>query len=236
MVNNLPKYNEIRDNSTLEMIAYHEMGHSLTANLFKSFFKINKVTINANNNGAGGFTLFTPNDQYVNYPTKKYLLANMIVAMGGRAAEVIYYNKTSNNLPIYNENELFSNIKNLDITTGSSNDLMQTNNIARQYIDLFVINNFKNKEDCDIDCKQDCCNEKLEVFKRQENFNSPNSLSDNSKYSIDKECSELISYAYNKALDILIKNKDLLVESSNLLIKEKTINSTYFKDLFCSYY
>ena len=232
----LPKYNEIRDNSTLEMIAYHEMGHSLTANLFKSFFKINKVTINANNNGAGGFTLFTPNDQYVNYPTKKYLLANMIVAMGGRAAEVIYYNKTSNNLPIYNENELFSNIKNLDITTGSSNDLMQTNNIARQYIDLFGINNFKNKEDCDIDCKQDCCNEKLEVFKRQENFNSPNSLSDNSKYSIDKECSELISYAYNKALDILIKNKDLLVESSNLLIKEKTLNSTYFKDLFCSYY
>ena len=106
----LPKNNDLRDNKTLSMIAYHEIGHALTANLFKSFFNINKVTINANNNGAGGFTLFTPNDEYVNYPTKKYLLANMIVAMGGRAAEVIFYNKTINGLPVYNEKELLGEI------------------------------------------------------------------------------------------------------------------------------
>lgn len=233
----LPKNNDMRDNKTLSMIAYHEMGHALTANLFKSFFNINKVTINANNNGAGGFTLFTPNDEYVNYPTKKYLLANMIVAMGGRAAEVIFYNKTDTNLPIYNEKELFSNIKNLDITTGSSNDLIQTNNLARQYIDLFGVNNFErldsfSRELNNFDYKHD----KLEIYKREENFNSPNTLSENSKYTVDYECSLLINYAYNRAIDILVKNKDLLIESSNKLLREKTLNSTYFDNLYCSYY
>lgn len=233
----LPKNNDFRDNKTLSMIAYHEMGHALTANLFKSFFNINKVTINANNNGAGGFTLFTPNDEYINYPTKKYLLANMIVAMGGRAAELIFYNKTSPMLPIYNEKELFSNIKNLDITTGSSNDLIQTNNLARQYIDLFGVNNFERLDSFSRELNNfDYTHDKLEIYKREESFNSPNILSENSKYTVDYECSLLINYAYNKAIDILVKNKDLLIESSNKLLREKTLNSTYFDNLYCSYY
>ena len=233
----LPKNNDNRDNNTLSMVAYHEMGHALTANLFKSFFNINKVTINANNNGAGGFTLFTPVDEYVNYPTKKYLLANMIVAMGGRAAEVIFYNKTSNSLPIYNEKELFSNIRNLDITTGSSSDLIQTNNLARQYIDLFGVNNFEKADSFSRELTNfDYSYDKIEIYKKQENFNSPNSLSENSKCNVDYECSLLINYAYNKAIDILVKNKELLVQSSDKLLREKTLNSTYFDNLYCNYF
>lgn len=233
----LPKNNDMRDNKTLSMISYHEMGHALTANLFKSFFNINKVTINANNNGAGGFTLFTPNDEYINYPTKKYLLANMIVAMGGRAAELIFYNKTDTNLPIYNEKELFSNIKNLDITTGSSNDLVQTNNLARQYIDLFGVNNFERLDSFSKELNNfDYSHDKLEIYKKDDNFYSPNTLSENSKYTVDYESSLLINYAYNRAIDILVKNKDLLIESSNKLLREKTLNSTYFDNLFCTYY
>ena len=50
-------------------------------------------TINANTNGAGGYTLFTSDERYMSYPTKKYLLAKIMVALGGRAAEVILYNQ-----------------------------------------------------------------------------------------------------------------------------------------------
>ena len=32
------------------------------------------------------------NDYYINYPTKKFLLTNMIIAMGGYAAETILLN------------------------------------------------------------------------------------------------------------------------------------------------
>ena len=233
----LPKNYDNRDNKTLEMIAYHEMGHALTANLFKDFFTINKVTINANNNGAGGFTLFTPVDEYVNYPTKKYLLANMIVAMGGRAAELILFNKTKDTLSVINEKELYSNIKNLDITTGSSNDLMQTNNMARRYIDLFGVNNFEIRDSFAKELSNfDYTHEKLEIYKKEQSFNDANALSENSKYVVDYECSLLINFAYNKAVDILFKNKDLLIETSEKLINERILNATFFDNLYCSYF
>ena len=81
---------------------------SLTANLFK-VFNINKVTINANNNGAGGFTLLHPTMNILTI--HKYLLANMIVAMGGRAAEVIFYNKTSDILQFIKKKNYFLILK-----------------------------------------------------------------------------------------------------------------------------
>ena len=68
-------------------------GHALTASLFPEFFDVRKVTINANKGGAGGYTLFTPKDRFQKYATKKYMLANLIVALGGRAAEIYLYGK-----------------------------------------------------------------------------------------------------------------------------------------------
>ena len=62
------------------------------AALFPQFFDVRKVTINANKNGAGGYTLFTPIEQYTKYATKKFMLANLIIALGGRAAEVYLNN------------------------------------------------------------------------------------------------------------------------------------------------
>ena len=40
----------------------------------------------------------------------------------------------------------------------------------------------------------------------------------------------------DKAIDILVKNKDLLIQSSNKLLREKTLNSTYFDNLYCKYF
>ena len=108
---------------------------------FKEFFELQKVTIRANKNGAGGYTLFTPKDSYSEYPTKRFLLANMIIALGGRAAEVILYNKTSVTTTRYVPDAVFPNINELDITTGASNDLKQANQIARQYVSLFGLGN-----------------------------------------------------------------------------------------------
>ena len=67
----LPKEIETRSKEVIELVSYHEMGHALTARFFDKFFDLRKVTINANSNGAGGYTLFTPKDQYLNYSNKK---------------------------------------------------------------------------------------------------------------------------------------------------------------------
>jgi cell division protease FtsH len=75
----------------LELVAYHEAGHALIASLFSEFYDVRKVTITANQGGAGGYTLFTAKDRYNSYPTKKYFLSRLLVSLGGRAAEIVLY-------------------------------------------------------------------------------------------------------------------------------------------------
>ena len=79
------------DLETKELVAYHEAGHTLISLYFNNTFNLSRATIKPTSNGAGGYTLFTPNEQFANYPNKKYILAQMILAMGGKAAEEILY-------------------------------------------------------------------------------------------------------------------------------------------------
>ena len=54
------------------------------------------------------------------YPTKKYLLSNLIVTMGGRATEILLFDKILNTSKIlnYDENKIFNSFRDLDITSG----------------------------------------------------------------------------------------------------------------------
>jgi len=54
----LPSTYETRSESLLKMVSYHEMGHALIALMYKDLFSVEKVTIQSNKNGAGGYTLF----------------------------------------------------------------------------------------------------------------------------------------------------------------------------------
>ena len=116
----LPNLKETRSDKTLELVAYHEAGHALLVLFFKEFFELQKVTIRANKNGAGGYTLFTPIESATEMPSKKFLLANLIISLGGRAAEIILNNDVVNTADNYYDNEIFNNFDNLYITTGAT--------------------------------------------------------------------------------------------------------------------
>ena len=104
----LPSKSQSKNKDIRELVAYHEAGHTIMAKLFNDFYDVRKVTINANKGGAGGYTLFTPKEQYESYPTKKYMLANLIVALGGRAAEIILFKRKHNLDPTnYHDEKLF---------------------------------------------------------------------------------------------------------------------------------
>lgn len=126
----LPSQYESRSESLLKMISYHEIGHTMIALLYKELFSVQKVTIKSNKNGAGGYTLFLPNAPYDSYPTKKYLLVSIMISLGGRIAEEILYNDTKKDIWL-------KNINDLEVTTGASNDLKQSNQLARNYVNLF---------------------------------------------------------------------------------------------------
>merc|ERR1712087_315698 len=99
------------------LVAYHEAGHAVMGALTPDYDMVTKVTIIPRTNGAGGFTLFTPSEERLESGmySKRYLEAQLTVALGGRVAEEI----------IYGEEE---------VTTGASNDLQQVRNIARRMV------------------------------------------------------------------------------------------------------
>ena len=213
----LPKANDNRLKSTIELVAYHEAGHTVVAKLFNDIFDVRKVTINANSNGAGGYTLFTQKEKYAGFPTKKLLLAQLMVSLGGRVAEMILYSEQSEMPSNYIDSMIFDGINNLDITTGASNDLKQADNIARSYINLFGFN--------DTLATFEDSNPNQPFLGRDIAMNN-NKISEYSKNRVDKEVNRLTNFAYKKTLEILNKNKEQLKNVADLLISNISIDQT----------
>merc|ERR1719191_441270 len=100
-----------------KLVAYHEAGHAVMGLLAPDYDLVTKVTIVPRTNGAGGFTLFTPSEERLESGmySKRYLKAQLAVALGGRIAEELVFGAE-------------------EITTGASNDLQQVRNIARRMV------------------------------------------------------------------------------------------------------
>jgi cell division protease FtsH len=171
----LPKKNDYRSIDVKTLVAVHESGHALMVAYFKNYFNLKRVTINSNTNGVGGYTLFTPYEDLVEYPTKGYFIAQIIVALGGRAAEIIYF---KNNISNYNE---INEITDPFITVGASNDLKQAKKIAKEYFKLFYNldtenagNHLVNNLDIRVNHLLDeCLNKSMNIlYKNQLSFNT----------------------------------------------------------------
>ena len=222
----LPKENDNRNVNTKRLVAYHEAGHALIAKLFSDIFDLRKITINANYNGAGGYTLFTQRPEFDGFPTKKLLLAQLMVCLGGRAAEsILYENNDNKNLPYYNE-DVFDGINNLEITTGASNDLKQADSIARSYISLFGFNDTLTTFDT---------NSNDQPFLGRDLALNNNKISEYSKNRIDKEVNRLLNFAYKKTYDILKYNYNNLEYISNALLNYTSVNDEDL-DIVIDYY
>ena len=77
-----------------EMVAYHEAGHTiihLQTALLPPLYKVSIVP----RGGALGVTTLLP-DEDQNLQSKKFLLEELLVLMGGRAAEKTFYDSTTN--------------------------------------------------------------------------------------------------------------------------------------------
>jgi len=80
--------------SERELVAYHEAGHAII-NLQKNLLPpLYKVSIVPRGNALGTTTLLPNEDQ--NIHSKEFLLQELVVLMGGRAAEKTFYGVTSN--------------------------------------------------------------------------------------------------------------------------------------------
>jgi cell division protease FtsH len=99
-----------------KIVAYHESGHALMAELTKGATRVTKVSIIPRGLGALGYTLHLPDDEDRFLKQKHELMAEVDVLLGGRAAEEVFIG---------------------EISTGAGNDLDRATAILKDMISVY---------------------------------------------------------------------------------------------------
>ncbi len=175
-----------------KIIAYHESGHALVAKFLPGTNPVHKISIIPRGYHALGYTLQLPTeDRFL--ATKKEMLDNIKVMLGGRAAEVIVFK---------------------EISTGASNDIEHATEIAHKMVceygmsdKLGAITYGKNS---------------AEVFIGKDLLKEKN-YSDETAELIDEEVKDIVSEAFDSAKSILIKNKKLMDKLATTLLEKEVI-------------
>lgn len=187
--------------STRLRVALHESGHALLALKFNEYFEFKKASIQPTYNGAGGYTIFTekPEIKEGGLYTKDLLKKRLIVAMGGKAAEAIYYG-----------NEY--------VSMGAIQDLKQANSLAKRMIGNFGMGNH-----LEVFYNEDVGDDGNPFLGRS--LALGDKYSEHTRLIMDRETLGLVKEAYGKAKEILEQNKDKLIEFSELLQNSTVVYS-----------
>ena len=185
-------------------VAIHESGHALLALKFNEYFDFQKVSIQPTYNGAGGYTIFSekPEIKEGGLYTKDMLKKRLIITMGGKAAEAVYYGTEFMSL-------------------GAIQDLKQANNLAKK-----MIGNFGMGDKLEVFFNEDIDDDSNPFLGRS--LSVSDKYSHYTRYIMDKESLNLVKEAYSEAKEILEKNKYKLIEFSELLQNNTII---YKKDI-----
>ncbi len=115
VVAGLQKKSHVINPKEKKIVAYHESGHALVAELVPGADPVSKISIIPRGVAALGYTSQLPTeDRYL--MTRSELLARICVLLGGRVAEEIVFS---------------------DVSTGAQNDLQRATEIARTMITQF---------------------------------------------------------------------------------------------------
>jgi len=173
--------------------AYHEGGHALVAKLIPGTDPIHKVTIIPRGR-ALGLTQQLPVDEKHAYPSS-YLINNITILLGGRAAEELVLN---------------------DFTTGAGNDIERATEIARKMVCNWGMSEemgpltFGKAEE--------------QVFLGREIATHKN-YSEETAERIDKEISRIVSENYERAKKLLSDNIETLHRLSKELLEKEVLNA-----------
>lgn len=173
------------------VVAYHEAGHALASALTAKADPVLKVTIIPRGQ-ALGVTAFAPEEEIRNYP-REYLIARMVVALGGRAAEQVIFN---------------------EITTGAADDLRRVTDLARRMISQFGMSEVIGPLNFGDNDQQPFLGYSIAQGRN---------YSEETAAKIDAEVRRLIDEVYDRTIKLLELNRDKLVALAEALLSDEVI-------------
>ncbi|MBF2079829.1 MAG: ATP-dependent zinc metalloprotease FtsH [Synechococcales cyanobacterium T60_A2020_003] len=189
------------DSKKKRLIAYHEVGHAIVGTLVKDHEPVQKVTLIPRGQ-ALGLTWFTPSDE-PGLTTRSQFIAQVMTALGGRAAEDVIFGHD-------------------EVTTGAGNDLEQVTNIVRRMVTLYGMS------DLGQFAMETTGNE---VFLGRDFTKQGSEYSEELATRIDHQVREMATKCYAQACDIIRQHRDLVDELAELLVERETIDGDEFRQI-----
>jgi len=204
----LAKRTDDRTEESKRRVAIHEAGHAYLTAIFREYFDLKKVTIQQTYSGAGGYTLFS---EYANITesglyTKDMLWKRLLIGMGGKAAEAVYYGNDY-------------------VSVGAIQDLKQTNSLAQR-----MIGNYGMGNKLEAFYNENVDDQRNPFLGRS--LASSDKYSEKTKEIFDKESLALVNNAYQDAKAIIGENKDKLDLMVNALLENRTLTGKEVYDLY----
>jgi cell division protease FtsH len=179
--------------------AYHEMGHALVGHFLEHTDPIHKITV-VSRGQALGLTISLPTeDRYLT--TRRALLEQIAMTMGGRAAEELVFN---------------------EVTTGAANDIEKVTSTAKQMVMRFGMSE-------KLGPRVLGRNHDMPFLGRE--MGAEPDYSDEVAREIDDEIRRIIEDGHELAIKVLREHMDDLHRISQILIERETIDKDQFERL-----
>ena len=176
--------------------AYHELGHAIVGHYLDQDTDVHKISI-IGRGQALGYTISLPReDRYLT--TKKSLMGNLAMTLGGRAAEEIVFN---------------------EVTTGAANDLEKVTSTSKQMVMRFGMSE-------KLGPRVLGRNHDLPFLGRE--MSAEPDYSEEVAREIDDEIRRIIEEAHEMAHKVLREHMEELHRISNILIERETIDKDQF--------
>ncbi len=179
------------------VIAFHESGHALVAMLEDDSDPVHKVSIIPRGMALGVTQTMPTEDR--NIVTRKQLMARVVHAMGGRAAEDIVFDQFS---------------------TGAANDLQQATKTVREMICSYGMSEALGPVSWADDSSP--------VFLGRD-FGHVRDRSEEKARQIDEEVTEMLTFSYERAKTLITENRAILDSMAEALLERETIGDLELK-------
>ena len=202
IVTGIEKRHGLLSDTERRLVAYHELGHALTALALPGTDRVHKVSIMPRGAGALGYTLQRPSeDRHV--LRRSELKAKLAVLLGGRAAELLVFGEPS---------------------TGAADDLARASDLARDMVLRFGMDEALGPVTYADKPVGLLLGESLPAAPREQ-------LSPATAQRIDEAVLDLVQEASRQAEEVLRANRALLDRAASQLIASEVLDEAQLRAL-----